>query len=108
MPCYSIQTMSVEMKAANKELLEKALNALGLRFTRNGELFTIHTEAGTIRIGAGETAELSGSNMSRLQERLNEIKRGYSAQVIQQVGRKNRWVNRYQNQQKTKGTFLRR
>lgn len=100
MPCYTVQEMSVEFRAAHADLLEKAMSALGWRFDKvaaelyrlqNGIELNLLTGKATIRAGQ--------------QDKLNELKRQYSAEAIKRLAAKNRWT--VSKTTATKGKFIR-
>jgi hypothetical protein len=70
MPCYQINTVSVEFKAANKEILQKAVKALGWRFI--GEL--ILTDYATITIKDGQATGVPSE--------VNALRTEYARQVV--------------------------
>jgi len=87
MPCYSIQTMSISLEALNRNLLESAIIATGLSYTREGDIFYLDN----IEIGAGNTAIVqTGYN-----GQLNMIKRSYSEHVIKKVARSKKWSGQW-------------
>lgn len=97
MPCYTMQTMSVEFKAESRELLIKALKSLGWGFNEaahslyldNGIVLNLHTGRATIA--------------SYQQSKLNELKRAYSYQALQRVAQKGRWTILQTDKVKMKG-----
>jgi len=83
MPCYTIQRMSILLNAANRDLLEQAIKDLGLEYTRTNDTFILNG----ITINNEGTAEVRRG----YQDKLNEIKRAYSGQIIKKVARAKRW-----------------
>jgi hypothetical protein len=84
LPCYQINLISVDIAAANKDLLEEAIKALGLAYTRNGESFTITTPSGRITI---EDGKATFSNAA-CQQWVNKMKQAYSFKTIEYVAKK--------------------
>ncbi len=99
MPCYEVQTMSVEFVAKHRDLLEKALKALNFNYTIKGDTLVIDHEI-TIDLKA-EKAVITYTNTgmsangvkdkTRLQEKLNSLKRGYSMEAIKKAAYMNGW-----------------
>jgi hypothetical protein len=102
-----VNTFTVEFKADNRDMLEEALKATGLNYTRYGSRFTVYSSGGTINLGEGTEASLRGNNTRGLTADLNAIKRAYSGQILQKAAKKNRWVTKFTDEKKTKGLFLR-
>ena len=75
--------ISVEISVANKDLLEQALTALGLKWTAVRDGITIHTPGGNITIVNGK-ATLE----DRAMPWLNKVKRMYSVKTIELVSKK--------------------
>lgn len=80
MPCWEIQTMSVDLIASNRDLLEQALKSLGYRYYRYGNDF----EMGTMGIKGNKI-------YSEDMDKVNEIRRAYSIEVIKVVAKKKKW-----------------
>ena len=87
MPCYEVNTMSVKIEAADRDLLEKALDRLKLKYQRNNDNFAISTSYGTINISSTK-ATLD----RRDQATLNKIKQAYATEVIEEGARKYNWT----------------
>ncbi|NLE38093.1 MAG: hypothetical protein GX621_08730 [Pirellulaceae bacterium] len=87
MPCYQVQTVSVEFKAKNRALLDAALDAIGATaFTRYDGTLMLDTgivldlERGTATIQEGQ------------QYQLNALKRAYAAEALKQAAKQNGWT----------------
>jgi len=80
MPCWEIQTMSVDLIASNRDLLEQALKSLGYQYYRYGNDF----EMGTMGIKGNK---IYGENM----DKVNAIRRAYSIEVLKHVAKKKGW-----------------
>lgn len=89
MSCYTVQLTTVEFKAQHAELLKKALNELGLKFSHNertnrisiiGSYLTIDLAAQQVRCERNETSLV------------NRIKQQYSLEAIKLASAKNKWV----------------
>lgn len=86
MPCYEINTISVEFKAEHMEHLETALKATGLAYTKNGDIITI---GGVITINLKNSSiECPGNYMPLI----NKLKREYSKAVIEDIAKKKKWA----------------
>lgn len=86
MPCDQVNTMSVEIKAADRELLETALKRLGLSYQRRGEQVIVYSAQGTITI-TGDNALLAESAQSTL----NQIKDQYARVVVEEAATLYNW-----------------
>ena len=84
MPCYEVRTMNVEFIAKNVKLLEEALTALKWKFTKTDSKIKIGDI--TLDLEAGKA-----TLPTTAQEKLNELKRAYSMQVIKTASAANGW-----------------
>ena len=87
MPCYQVNTISVELKAADRDLLEQALRTLGLSFHRTRDLVRVYAASGVIEI-TGDTASTTAQSLPTL----NRIRQQYSREVIKAASTKYRWA----------------
>lgn len=88
MPCYTVQTMSVEFQAKHADLLTDAIKALGWGLRQRGNTYYVDTPNGAIAIDLDrQQAELRPEQ----QDRLNELKRAYSTQAIKRVAALKKW-----------------
>lgn len=96
MPCYLVQKVSVEFKAAHRDLLDKALDALG--WVRDANV------AGTFyRLANGIELDLRAGKATfnaALQGKVNELKRAYTAQAVKAKCRANGWQVNFQGANK--------
>lgn len=93
MPCWEVQTMSVEFVAKHIDLLEKALQAAKFKYTINGNIVTIDNGAIKIDLKA-EKAEIQysyGTSKNKLQEKLNVLKKAYSVEALKKAALMNGW-----------------
>ena len=100
MPCYQVQTVSVEFKVAHVDMLYKAAENLGYSWTKN-ENQIILTSAGSV-IAVDLTR---GTAEARDQRLVNELKRAYSQQALKLAAKLGGWQNI--NLTSTKGQLLR-
>lgn len=87
MPCYEVRTISVEFKAENEDLLDRAIQATGMntRLISNGRYLL---DDGAIRLDlAAGTAEVREGQ----QGRLNELKQAYSREAVKAATKKCQW-----------------
>ena len=108
MPCWQVQTMSVEFKSSHVDLLEAALKAEGLRYEINKERTLVTIDKGNdwsqIKLDLVKgTAQLR----TQVQPVLNSLKRAYSMEAVKQLAVKNRWKLNVDAKAKNKGTFSR-
>jgi hypothetical protein len=86
MPCYEINTISVDFKAENMNHLETTLKNMGLKYTKRGNVITI---GGVITINLDSSKVECPSNYRDL---VNKIKREYSKAVIEDLAKKKKWA----------------
>jgi hypothetical protein len=84
MPCWEVNLISVEIKAADKDLLEQAIKALGYEYTRNGNEFYI----GGLEI-SGSTVSYRESATSK--SRLESIVRQYAIEGVKKKAKATGW-----------------
>ena len=97
MPCWEVNTVSVEFKVKHKEILMTALKNLGYRpveVTQN----IISFNGITVDLDSG-LADLRAND----QRRLNEVKQEYSKVIVTLVAKKRKWALK---QQKEKNKFI--
>lgn len=94
MPCWTRQSMSVDMKAADLDLLQAAVDALGFQSARTSGYLVLDGRFGRIVIGGGR-AELDERDM----QTLDQIKRGYSQQVLRAAARRSGWTVQEKDQE---------
>ena len=85
MPCYEVRLVSVEFKAAHRDLLLQALKELGLSYRE---------DENTIYVGGGIQIDLARQQVRCASERrdlVNQIKQQYSAVVLKRVAEKKKW-----------------
>ena len=93
MPCYEINTVSVEFFMANIDFLLTALKELGYEVQ-------LHNKFDYEKVLAGSGPVVIEFDMvtglakveSKYQDKLNAVKRQYSKVVIAEVAKKKRWV----------------
>ena len=99
MPCYSVVRLSLVFNALNRDMLEKAIKALGIEYQRNGDIFTLDG----ISIGAEEAIVETG-----FQNQLNVIKRSYSEQIIRKVAKAKKWTGQWKTAKAGKKVVMKR
>ena len=90
MPCYTVQLISVEFKAANKELLLSALKKLNWKYKIDKNIIT--TNGINIDLKA-QTAVSYDSNL------INKLKREYSIEAIKKATTTKQWTMRKNKQE---------
>jgi hypothetical protein len=85
MPCYTVQTASVNLNNADHDLLAKALEKLGYTVVRTGKNFVFRKGAvsGSYQNNKINMQATGGAKMDT-----DEIKRAYSEQVIHHMAEK--------------------
>lgn len=108
MPCDQIQTSSIALEKADRDLLAQALKAEGWQVVVSGErlLFSRHTREQGFVSGVYDghnltlqTQQYRGVNVNEV---VNSIKRAYSTQVVQAASTRFGW----RVQQKAPGKFI--
>jgi len=89
MPCFTVQRMSVKIEAADRDLLEAAIKRLGLSYIRDGNDFSIK--------GISITRSQAWLESPAYQDKLNEIKRAYSQQVVHKTMMQKKWVGSWKS-----------
>lgn len=91
MACYVLQTQTVEFGLKNIIFLEKYFkkNNISFRTTKDkaGETMAIYFDSMVIDLKAQKATIPEGWN-----SRLNEVKRGYSQMVIEEIANKKKWL----------------
>jgi hypothetical protein len=84
-PCYELNLISVDLKAADHDTLKDALDALGLKYVVRGGEMTIQTPSGriTVKDGKAEFDEDSGC-----QDWVNKIKQAYSVKTVERIAKR--------------------
>lgn len=86
MPCYEVRLVSVEFKAAHKDLLLEALKELGL---------SVRVSGSVLYIQGGVEIDLDRQRITcpeRMQGIVNRIKQKYSEVVLKKVAAKKKWT----------------
>jgi len=92
MPCWQVQTVSVEFHAKHGELLEKAIKALGWSSTKLERGYLVDCGGwSSIEINLVTGKANIDSNQ---QNKLNLLKQEYSKQAINMVAKLSGWQNR--------------
>lgn len=84
MPCYQVNTVSLNFRASNKGLIAKAAHKLGLEFMSGTTLKTKH---GTYIYIDGENARCEQQDA----EIVNKLRIGYATEVINHSAQKLGW-----------------
>lgn len=104
MPCYTVQTMSVEFKAEHLDLLGKAITALGWKVSATSNNWWSVQPTGATPFTIDFKAQ-KAVIVSSQQAKLNELKRAYSMEALKRVAVKNRW--QISKTKATKGQLIR-
>jgi hypothetical protein len=94
MPCYQQRTTTLEIDAANLDVLAKALEALGLNAKVEETTRTIRVTTATGQSGYFANGRLVINGTTRLDE--NAVRREYSKQSILSVAKRQGWQIRFQ------------
>lgn len=85
MPCYQVQTASVNLNKADHKLLGKALEKLGYKVMRDGKNFTFSKGSVT---GVYKNNTITVTSQSGTKVDTDAMKVAYSEQVIQHLAEK--------------------
>ena len=94
MPCWQVQTVSVEFKAANAELLAKAAKALGYFVQQAAGVMTLSTSRTSFGINLMTSTALIQQDQ---QGELNALKQEYSRQAIKLAAKLGGWQVQFKN-----------
>ena len=97
MPYWEVNLISVEFKANNRKLLDKAIESLGLKVVEYG---------GRLNLSNGIKIDLNrgiATVEESQQSGLNALKVAYSKESLKQVARQNGWQVQWQG---NKGSLL--
>lgn len=87
MPCYQVNTVSVEFKAKNRELIMETLRRMEMNpyLQPNGRM--IKTPIGVFDLDTGKV-ETASWNVSKV----NEFRVEYSKTVLKKAAKKHKWI----------------
>ena len=92
MPCYQVQSVSVEFHVAHRDLLDKAIKALGWNAHVNGTDYTICTDLTSrnllLNLATGKATVYDGQVGVN---KLNALKRAYSQEAIKLAAKLGGW-----------------
>ena len=92
MPCYQRRTVTVELEAANKDLLFNALDGLGFQVKMTEIGITAHRGLSTSIFWDSGTKKLKLISSSNRAELPNEVKRAYAVESVKYASKKFGWV----------------
>lgn len=92
MPCWQVQSMSVQFRAEHADLLKKTLDNLGwhYRYDEKSKKLSINPHSDWDRIDI-DLVNGVAKLRERVQGKLNELKRAYSATALEVVADKRNW-----------------
>lgn len=91
MPCWEMNTMSVEFSAKSLDSLREAAERLGMHVREHAYGATVLLPSSTRTIELDFKREKATLD-SALQGRLNNLKRSYSEVVLEKVAAKKKWI----------------
>ena len=92
MPCYQIQRFSLQFTVDNRDYLIEALSNMTIFYEDISEEL-IRVDYGRLNINLkNETIDVTGMSQWQAEQLINKIKRRYSAVVLEEVTRKNKWL----------------
>jgi len=104
MPCYEVNTMSLEIEAADFGLLKKAAAKIG-SVNDYGNVFTVYTQSGWFTVESNRVT-FDEYLKSRVIPDINKMKREYSRAVIGQAAKAQGWTGKWKEKGETlKATF---
>jgi len=84
MPCYEQNLISVDLKAADHDMLLEAITAAGMTYNVVGKKIEVKTPIGQITITDGKATFVNPN----CQIWLNKLKQSYSLKSIEQIAKK--------------------
>lgn len=100
MPCFQQRTTEVELAAANLDVMEKALAALGMQTRREGEVVRVVTGEGLSGYYTRGRLVINGAvGLDR-----NALAREYSKQSIVATAKRQGWQLRFQSDGRIEAT----
>lgn len=87
MPCYEINTVSLEFKAKNIDVIVEVLNEMDLRPLVSSNKKSISTRIGTFNLESG-SVEVQSWNAGKV----NQFRVKYSEKILKIAATKNKWV----------------
>ena len=106
MPCWQVRTISVEFKAQHRDLLDEALNDLGWEVLEQnvyGILVRPKGSRDSIRL---DLVRGEATFDEQMQDRLNELKVGYSRAAVRKVAKQKGWQCKFETA--TQGKFIKK
>lgn len=103
MPCWEVQTTSIEFKAEHLPVLKRALDSLKLPYTVAGAIVTVNPGNDWTQIRIDLTAG-QAKYRPQCQDTLNRIKRAYSLESIKTAAKQKGW--QFAAKTETAGTLM--
>lgn len=91
MPCWQVQSYSVEFNSKRPDLLEAALRSLKLTHRVRGSVVSINPESDWDRIDI-DLSTGQAKLRPEYQSTLNSVKRAYSSVVVREVAKVKGWA----------------
>jgi hypothetical protein len=86
MPCWQVQTVSVEFQVKHLDLLAKAAASLGYDYSRVGNLITLTAPRDTININLSASTATASN-----QQAVNKLKQAYSLEALKVASKLGGW-----------------
>jgi len=96
MPCWEVRTMSVEFNAENRDMLDRAIAAVGETAIWTGSIVSLY--GGAIQI---DTESKSARVRDGYQNNLNELKRSYSREAVKTAAARAKWAVKFDGNRAT-------
>lgn len=87
MPCYTVSTVSVAFPVQHYDVLARAVRALGGTLQRGNGQATVNLGGQTIIVKDGK-AEVTTRNVANAQKLVNDLRVGYSQQVLKEAAQR--------------------
>lgn len=94
MPCWEINTVTVEFRAKNSETLIKALKNLDYAVSRRNQ--AVVAFRGTEILFDLKANKIKYSETATSNSEINAIKREYSRLIVEEVAKRKRWLVKQQ------------
>jgi hypothetical protein len=88
MPCWEVNTMSVQFSAKHIDVLKRAVDALGWAMSQYGSVVSVFTDSYILRI---DTNTGTATINTEAQSDLNKLKVAYSQQALKKAAKAKGW-----------------
>lgn len=92
MPCYTVQTIKLDLENPRQEYLDEAAKALGLHVIRSEPGLWVASRGGTRYTLRNGQFNITGADVGARADQLgSEFKRAYTAAIVKAAAAKHQW-----------------